>query len=135
MKKQTRSEARNVLFTLVFGLGEDSDIDMILAEALEDMPECEPNISYIGAVLKGVYEKNEELETEISKRLKKSWSISRISKVSLTILKIAIFEMKYVDDVPPKVAINEAVELAKSYGTDSDAAFVNGLLGNVFKSL
>ncbi len=135
MKKQTRSEARNVLFTLVFGLGEDSDIDMILAEALEDMPECEPNISYISAVLKGVYEKNEELKTEISKRLKKSWSISRISKVSLTILKIAIFEMKYVDDVPPKVAINEAVELAKSYGTESDAAFVNGLLGNVFKSL
>lgn len=54
---------------------------------------------------------------------------------SLSIMKLAIFEMKYMDDVPPKVAINEAVELAKRYGDDGDPTFVNGLLGNVFKEL
>ena len=56
--------------------------------------------------------------------------MDRISKVSLTILKLALYEILYVDDVPEKVAINEAVNLAKKYGTDSDPTFVNGVLGS-----
>ena len=60
--------------------------------------------------------------------------MDRISKVSLTILKLALYEILYVDDVPEKVAINEAVNLAKKYGTDSDPAFVNGVLGSYVNS-
>ena len=67
--------------------------------------------------------------------MKKGWTISRISKTSLAILKLAIYEIKYVDDVPAKVAINEAVNLAKKYGADDEPSFVNGLLGAVYKEL
>ena len=66
----------------------------------------------------------------ISKKLKKEWTIDRISKINLAILKIAIFEIKY-QELPFKVAINEAVELAKKYGDDVAPVFVNGVLASI----
>ena len=65
--------------------------------------------------------------------MKAGWTLSRISKASLSIMKLAIFEMKYMDDVPPKVAINEAVELAKKYCDVSASKFVNALLAKLVK--
>ncbi len=136
MRKQTRSEARDAAFTLVFQLSlHADDMSVIYSELLEARPESEQNLGYIKSVVEGVSEKSEELEELITKNLKKGWSLSRISKVSLAIMKMAIYEMKYVDDVPGKVAINEAVELAKRYGDDDDPTFVNGLLGSVFKEI
>lgn len=70
----------------------------------------------------------------ISSHLSSGWKISRISKISLAILRVAVYEMKYVDNVPVSVAINEAVELAKKYSVD-DASFVNGVLGAIAKEL
>lgn len=134
MKKQTRSEARDAAFTQVFQMDlHPEDMDIILEELLKERPECETNLGYIKNITDGVAKHEEEIEGIIKKHLKSGWSISRISKVSLTILKLAIFEMKYVDDVPAKVAINEAVELAKRYGDDDDPNFVNGLLASVYK--
>ena len=63
------------------------------------------------------------------------WKISRMGKVDLTILRLAVFEIKFDDDVPTKVAINEAVEIAKLFGGDSSGAFVNGVLGSLIKEL
>ena len=68
----------------------------------------------------------------ISKNLKKDWKLERISKTNIAILKLAIYEIKYAD-TPFKVAINEAVELAKKYGEDSSSAFVNGILASIVK--
>ncbi len=124
-----------MVFSALFRLDGLTDIDEILADIFEESPESEVNSGYISAVTRGVCERDEELAEEISKRLKKGWTIGRISKASLIILKTAIYEMKYVADVPPKAAINEAVELAKKYGADKDAGFVNGLLGSVFKDM
>lgn len=135
MKKQSRSEAREILFSRIFAWDEYSNTEETISDILEDTPESETNLGYISTVLSGVIEKTEEIEKIIIGKLKKGWTITRISKASLVILKLAIYEMKYVDDVPPKVAINEAVELAKKYGTENDAAFVNGLLGNVYREL
>lgn len=136
MKKQTRSQARDAAFTQVFQMSlHEDDMDVILDELLQARPECEANLGYITEIIDGVKTHKEELEQLISNHLKPGWTLSRISKVSLSILKLAIFEMKYLDDVPPKVAINEAVELAKRYGDGGDPTFVNGLLGSVFKSL
>lgn len=136
MRKQTRSEARDAAFTQVFQMGlHEDDMDVIMDELLKARPECEANLGYIRNIIDGVSEKEQEITDLIKANLKKGWTISRISKASLTILKMAIFEMKYVDDVPAKVAINEAVELAKRYGDDSDPNFVNGLLGSVYKEL
>lgn len=111
------------------------EMDAIMGYLLEEKPECNANLGYITTVVNGVKEHEEELEGLISAHLKKGWSISRISKVSAAIMKIAVYEMKYVDDVPPKVAINEAVELIKKYGDEEEPKFVNGVLGAVFAEL
>ncbi|MBO4468554.1 MAG: transcription antitermination factor NusB, partial [Clostridia bacterium] len=63
------------------------------------------------------------------------WSIGRISKTALAILRLAIFEMKYMEDIPVSVSINEAVELSKKYATKEDASFVNGILSTVSKQI
>ena len=136
MRKQTRSEARDAAFTQVFQMDmHTDDMDVILSELLKERPECEANLGYIRQVIDGVAEHKDELEELIKKNLKQGWSVSRISKTSFAIMKLAIFEMKYMDDVPAKVAINEAVELAKRYGVDGEANFVNGLLGSVYKEI
>ena len=64
----------------------------------------------------------------------KQWSIERLPKVSLAVLRLAVGEIKYNDEVPESVSVNEAVELAKTYGTAEDASFVNGLLSSVLKA-
>ncbi|MCD8181542.1 MAG: transcription antitermination factor NusB [Firmicutes bacterium] len=134
MRKQTRSEARDAAFTQIFQMSlHEDDMEVIMDELLKARPECETNLGYIKNVIDGVAEHEEEIEEIISKHLKPGWTLSRISKASLAIMKLAVFEMKYVDDVPAKVAINEAVELAKRYGGDDDPNFVNGLLGSVYK--
>lgn len=136
MKKQTRSEARDAAFTQVFQMNQhEDDMDVILQELLNARPECETNLGYIRQIIDGVCEHEAEIDELITANLKKGWSLSRISKASHTILKLALFEMKYMEDVPAKVAINEAVELAKRYGDDSDPTFVNGLLGSVLKDM
>ena len=78
-------------------------------------------------------EKNkEEITEKISSNLKTNWKLERISKIDLAILKLAIYELKYTE-IPFKVAINEAVELAKKYGEDASKNFVNGILASVIK--
>ena len=136
MRKQTRSEARDAAFTQVFQMDlHEDDMDVILDELLKARPECETNLGYIRQIIEGVREHAQEIDELIVKNLKKGWTISRISKASHAIMKLAIFEMKYMEDVPAKVAINEAVELAKRYGDDGDPNFVNGLLGSVYKEI
>lgn len=135
-KKQTRSEARAAAFTQIFQLNQQGDNKGEMMERLlEAIPECEDNLGYIQSVVNGVDEKRDELNGIISAHLKKGWTLKRISKAAHSILKLAIFEIKYVDDVPAKVAINEAVNLAKSYGDEDDAKFVNGILGAILKDI
>ena len=135
MKRQTRSEAREALFTAIFRFDNLTGIDEAVSDIFEENPECEANRAYIEKVLRGVYENADELDIMIAGRLKKGWTLTRISKTSRVILRLAIYEMKYMDDVPPRVAINEAVELAKKYGAESDASFVNGLLASVYRDM
>ena len=61
----------------------------------------------------------------------KGWKTSRMGKVDLTIIRLAVYELKYEEDIPTGVAINEAVELAKKYGTDTSSSFVNGVLAKL----
>ena len=80
----------------------------------------------------GIEKNKKDIESLIEKNLKTDWKIDRISKVDLSILKLAIYEIKY-KEIPFKVVINEAVELAKKYGEDSSKNFVNGILASVVK--
>ena len=85
---------------------------------------------YIEDAVLGIEEHKEEILGLVEKNLKSDWKIDRISKIDLSILKLAIYEIQY-KDIPFKVVINEAVELAKKYGEDSSKNFVNGILASI----
>lgn len=87
---------------------------------------------YIKDAVYGIESNRKEIINQIKDELSEKWDISRLSKISLAILKLAVYEMLYAK-VPYKVVINEAVELAKKYGDDSTPAFVNGILASVVK--
>ena len=87
---------------------------------------------YIKDAVYGIESNRKEIINQIKDELSEKWDISRLSKISLAILKLAVYEMLYAK-VPYKVVINEAVELAKKYGDDSTPAFVNGILASIVK--
>ena len=87
---------------------------------------------YIRKTVKGVKANEAKLEEIIGTKLKQEWKIDRISKINLALLKLSIYEMLYAE-VPYRIAINEIIELAKKYGEDNSAAFINGVLANVVK--
>lgn len=128
-RRSDRQEAFNFVFESMF---RDDSID----ELFEDAKTARGiQISdYTKRIVFGVEEHIEEIDSIIENNLK-GWKKNRLSKISLTILRIALFEMLYINDVPISVSINEAVELAKNYATDNDGSFVNGILGTVAKSL
>lgn len=85
-------------------------------------------------LVQGVMEHLDELDATIA-RFSKHWKLSRIAQVELTILRLGVFEMSYVPDVPVRVAINEAIELSKEFGDDNSRNFINGILDGVGKEL
>ncbi|MBE6766013.1 MAG: transcription antitermination factor NusB [Ruminococcaceae bacterium] len=124
-----RKTARENAFILIFErcFREDS-VEAIIEDAIEAR-EFEYD-DYVELVFKGVCEKSLEIDEVIIANLK-GWNINRLSKVALSLLRLAIYEMLYVDSIPVKVSINEAVEIAKKYSTQEDAAYINGVLGSV----
>jgi len=140
----TRSEAREIAVRLSFSLAQNGAAPQ---EALDDFFEREyyntlgeedelfasyPNsrqLEYIRTSVLGVIEHRDELDKYIEK-YSKGWKLHRISKISAAILRTAIFDMLYVEDVPTGAAINEAVELAKEYEEKETVAFINGILGS-----
>lgn len=128
----TRKEAREEAFILVFEKEFSSDSLEDILEIDMQVRDIKPN-DYVKAVFFGVFENLQNIDNIISQNAV-GWSINRISKTSLAILRLAIFEMKFMEDIPVSVSINEAVELAKKYATKEDASFVNGILATVSKS-
>lgn len=88
--------------------------------------------AYIEQVLTGTVAKLADIDSHIS-RVAPEWPVDQIAAIDKAILRLAIFELLYSDDVPPKVAINEAVELGKTFGSDSTSRFVNGVLGTLYR--
>ena len=129
----TRSESREQAFMLLFSKSFD---DEPLEATIDDNAEMfEGGVcGYAQSVVSAIEEKKDELDAEISRFLKKGWSISRISRPSLAILRLALYEIKYIESVPASVSINEAVELAKKY-TIGESKFVNGILGSYVRTV
>ncbi len=98
------------------------------------IPLSDGDIEYMNSVLSGVSENIDEIDGIISAN-SKEWKINRISKTLMAIMRIAVFEMKFLEDVPAKVSINEAIELAKAYDGEQTGAFVNGILAGVVRQL
>lgn len=131
-EKLTRPEIREgaflELYQMLFGTTLE-EIDELNADAF-DMSKNEQT----DEIVKGVLEHDEEI-CEIINKYSKTRSVSRIAKVNLVVLKIAVYEMKYCERVPNAAAINEAVELAKKYSLKTDSGFVNGVLNSYKKEL
>lgn len=127
----TRKQAREEAFILIFEkeFNDDALEDIIsLAEEVRDIKADE----YVKKVFFGVFENIEKIDGIISQNAV-GWSINRITKTALAILRLALFEMELYDEIPVSVSINEAVELAKKYATKEDASFINGILSTVAK--
>ncbi len=133
-KKLSRSRARCEAFKLIFELNQHKDeLDFLFDELMNECPESVTSMSYIKGVVTGVMDHEQELLDEISANLSEGWRVERISKVARAVLMLAIYEIKYVEDVPEKVAINEALELAKKFDEPDSSSFVNGVLAGVVK--
>lgn len=126
-RKMAREEAFILIFEKVFSKESVEDILELANEARDLVPD-----DYIKTVFFGVYEKVDELDGIISENAV-GWKIERISKTALCILRLSLFEIKYMEDIPLSVSINEAVEICKKYATEAEASFVNGILSTVAK--
>ncbi len=130
----TRSEAREQAFIVLFEKIFDGDSS--LTEIIEKAQESELiKINGFALGLLNKIEENAEVIDSIVEKNLKGWTIQRLPKVSLAVLRLAIGEMMFADDIPTGVSVNEAVELTKKYGTAEDASFVNGVLGSVAKAM
>lgn len=144
----TRSNAREIAVHFVFALGfshgtpEELFSERMTRQTFARLEEEQslyaefPNMeqrAYIEKLARGVYEHREELDGYISKYAI-GWKISRIPRIVLAILRVCMYEILYMGDVPNAAAINEAVELTKQYEEQELAAFVNGILGSFVRS-
>ena len=94
----------------------------------------EDEINYIKETIPELIENMEEIDLLIDKNLE-GWTIDRLSKVDKEILRIAVYEFLYREDIPAEVSINEAVEIAKNFGGNNSSKFVNGILGSIYRTL
>ncbi|WP_155286708.1 transcription antitermination factor NusB [Lacticaseibacillus zhaodongensis] len=124
-----RHEIREAAFKVLFALdtSPDADRDMAYAAAL---PENEAVPAYMLKLIDGVTANQDALDAQLSTHLKKGWTLKRLSKTDLIILRLGLFEITDEDDLPAKAAINEAVELAKTYADEQSAKFINGVLAH-----
>lgn len=125
-----RTEQREHIFKMLFGVefseGEEQNEQTALyLEQIEDAKE--KDLEYIRTKVQNIMAKIDEIDVMINEHTK-GWKTSRMNKVDLTILRLAVYEIKWDDDVPVGVAIDEAVNLAKKYSSDEGPAFVNGVL-------
>lgn len=133
IKKISRSEQRKWAFCLIFEyhFNQSTEAGEIFRLAESLFPDF-ASTPYVSSAFYGVVENLESLDSVIEKYAV-GWKLSRISAVSLSVMRLALYEMLNIDDVPVNVALNEAVELAKIYDTDEAPAFINGILNAAVK--
>lgn len=148
MRDMTRSAAREIAVHFTFELGfSDLSADQLLERDLTPeffalLGEEEPlyaqfpdkvQLEYIQKIVRGVFAHGAELDNDIAKYAK-GWRFARIDRVAAAIMRVTMFEILYMPDVPNKVAINEAVEIAKKYLDEDTVKFVNGILGSFVRA-
>ena len=143
-----RHNAREIALHLVFSMssGFSGTADELLSsrltqesfdslknevEVYSEFPD-ENQQGYIESIIKGIYEHIQDIDSAIEK-YSLGWKMSRISKISASILRLSAYEILYMNDIPTGASINEAVEFAKAYDSNESAAFVNGILGSLVR--
>jgi len=131
-RKTAREVAMKLAFASLFG-GEETYEGVLEKSSIAEAP-SEEDIEYSQEVLTGIQEHEAEIDAAIDE-LAIGWRIERMPKVDLCVMRIAVYEMLYRDDIPCGVSINEAVELAKQFGGDRSSSYINGMLGTLAKRL
>ena len=129
-RKNTREQLMQLLFQMEVQKNfSDAEKDLYIKTYMDDSTESE----YFEKVYKMTVENKDEIDMQI-KRHSKNWAFERISKVDLSIMRLALGEILYTADVPDSVSINEAVELAKKFGGEHSGKFINGILGEITRN-
>ncbi len=125
----TRSEARELAFILLFEKTFSSEPMSALIQTAREEERAEPD-SFCCRIAEGAAEHMDEIDHLIASS-SQNWKLERISRVALSALRVAVYEMLFESDIPDSVSINEAVELTKKFATQADSSFVNGVLGAI----
>ena len=131
-RRALREQVFKLLFRVEFNSKEEMEEQCRLFLEHEEIEISEKDADYIIGKYTAIHDKLEEIDSMINEKAK-GWSTNRMGTVDLTIIRLAVYEMKYDDSVPEGVAINEAVELAKKFGLDESSGFVNGVLAKFVK--
>ena len=128
----TRHEAREQAFAVIFEKSFNESASF--QEIIDGAQECElvKINGFAGSLLNILEENFEKIDETISESLV-NWSLQRLPKVSLAVLRLAVAEILFNDEVPVSVSVNEAVEIAKTFGSDEDASYINGVLSSIVK--
>ena len=126
-RKLAREMAVEFLFQIEF---QKADIKEQVEDFLDSLEPDNFDKNYFFEIVNGVLNSQAEIDELISKNAK-GWTLDRIAKVDLAILRVAIYEIRHREDIPLGVSINEAVEIAKKFGTDESSKFINGLLAQI----
>ncbi len=131
-----RRKTREALMQMLYQMEVQGDFsDEARKSFMERFLEDGSDVKYFEAAFNAYINNNNDID-DLIESYSKGWKLDRLAKVDLSVLRLAVAEMLYLKDgsIPPAVSINEAVELAKSFGTDGSASFVNGILGRIIRS-
>lgn len=131
-RKKSREKAMELLFSITLSKDSVEEAIEVFVDNYEDNIK-ELDLDYIKNLLNGVEANKEEIDKIIEKNLQ-NWKLDRISKVNLTILRLGVYEIAFDENVPKKVALNEAIELGKLYSDQKSVSFINGVLDKVLKT-
>jgi len=131
---RVRSKAREIALCILYQYEiSRRECDELFSQYLETYPQREEVISFSRKLAEGVLSQIDSLDSKI-KSYARNWEIERMAVIDRNVLRLAIYELLCLDDVPPKVSINEAIELAKKFGDTDSPRFVNGILDKIYKT-
>jgi N utilization substance protein B len=129
LRRKARELAMQTLFCMDMIENKTDELVRRLSDMMEASPEIQPFSDHL---IKGVTENRATIDQMIE-QFSDNWKLFRMACVDRNVLRIAVFEMLHCDDIPPRVAINEAVDIAKKYGTEDSGAFINGILDSIYQ--
>ncbi|SOC36136.1 transcription antitermination factor NusB [Ureibacillus acetophenoni] len=121
-RHEARSKAMQVLFQL-----DNTELELTVDEAISHVLEESETDSFFESLVRGTINKKQEIDAALEEKLE-NWSLYRLPKIERTVLRLAVYELLFMDDTPNNVVLNEAIELCKTYGDEKSSKFVNGVL-------
>lgn len=129
-----RTIAMQTLFAWDFNGKKNDGVEALIDENFENFAPQFDDGGFVRETIKSILEHNEEIDNYI-RRYATEWPLEQITLVDRNVLRIGIYELLYSENIPPRVAINEAIEIAKAFGGESSGKFINGVLGAIYKDM